>query len=395
MRNIFSCFIVASLFFSVACTQKEKVYNAEELSSGDAFGEFTIKSISPDEYGGFNMVLEDEITVKDTLERAPMGNLGVKSTILSGKIKFGDDTLDLGRHYIYFQNPILLALYFDTNMIEETPDGKTTFTGGATAEMVLTNIQIDPGVRDIVTAKISRVLAVNGQQNPEIKEATLVRFKNSYEYILRARINKLASQEPFNDGLFFTNDITEFLMYKEDESFRNFVDNLMSYGYGIEQAEGEYYLYLGEPANYQDGEMDTLPSTLTVEDLKEMESFNGLVIDEFKYSPRDFLDMKFSGQFEISGQLYFDGMWSEIGFIADDESPYATELEVEGFTFKTMQYMKFFNEKELKSALEDGQFEKLQAGDNIPVTLSAKDYSLEVAHEKGAFQKTEFIEFVD
>jgi hypothetical protein len=31
----------------------------------------------------------------------------------------------------------------------------------------------------------------------------------------------------------------------------------------------------------------------------------------------------------------------------------------------------------------------------IPVTLSAKAYSIEVAYDKGAFQKIEFIEFVD
>jgi hypothetical protein len=132
-----------------------------------------------------------------------------------------------------------------------------------------------------------------------------------------------------------------------------------------------------------------------VEDLKKAHNFGELVIDKLKYTPRDVLDIKFTGEFEVSGQLHYDEMWSEVGFTADAESPYTRELEVDGFTFKTMNYIKFSNEDDLKSALEDGQLEKLKSGEMIPVSMSAKDFSIDVAYDKGAFQKTEFIEFVN
>jgi hypothetical protein len=337
MRNILNILIYGSLLFMAACSSPgEKIYNVEELNTGDSIGDFTIKSISPNEHGGIKMVLDGKIIIKDTLDRAPINYLGVKNTILSGKIKFGDDTLDLGRNKIYFQNPSLLALYFDENMIEETPDGKTTFSGGFTAEFVLTDIQIELRTRDLITAKISNVLAFNGKQNPEIKEPMLVKLKYFFENQLIDRVNTLAGQEPFKDGLFFPNDITEFQMYKKNEAFRNFVDEILNYGFGIEQAEGMYYLYVGEPANYQDGEVSMVPETMTAEDLKEAENFGGLKVNEFNYSPKELLSVTFTGGFEVEGQLYFDEMWSEIGFTADEGSPYTTELKVDGLSFKTM-----------------------------------------------------------
>ncbi len=57
-------------------------------------------------------------------------------------------------------------------------------------------------------------------------------------------------------GGFYANDITEFEHYHSNQTFREFVDHLFALGYGIEQAEGYYYLYVGEPANYKDGEAD-------------------------------------------------------------------------------------------------------------------------------------------
>lgn len=395
MRNIFSILIIASLFFNTACTRDENVYNAEELSSGSSFGNFTIKSISPDE-GEFNMVLEGKTIIKDTLDRAPIDYLGIKNNLLSEKIKTGDEILDLGNFdVIYFQNSELVALYLDESMIEETPDGKTTFSGGAPIEVVLTDIHIDLNSRDIITAKVSNVLAINGQQNPEIKEPMLVKLKHFFENQLRVRVSTLAGQEPFNDGLFVTNDITDFSMYRKNEPFRDFVDDLLSYGYGIEQAEGDYHLYVGEPTNYRDGEEDALPPTMTVDELKEMDSFNGLPIEEFRYLPKDLLVVKLSGQFEISGDLYYDEMWRKVFFMADVGIPYTTELEVDGFTFETMSYIQLTNEEKLKSALEDGQMGKLKSGEMISATMSAKNFSMEVAYNEGAFQKAEFIEFVD
>ena len=53
---------------------------------------------------------------------------------------------------------------------------------------------------------------------------------------------------------FYTNDIKHFGLYKRNSEFKQFVDSLLTLGYGIEQAEGCYYLYIGEPENFIDGE---------------------------------------------------------------------------------------------------------------------------------------------
>lgn len=55
---------------------------------------------------------------------------------------------------------------------------------------------------------------------------------------------------------FFTNNIKEHVLYKKTDQVRALVDKLLGMGYGIEQAEGRYYLYIGEPNNYIDGETE-------------------------------------------------------------------------------------------------------------------------------------------
>lgn len=54
-------------------------------------------------------------------------------------------------------------------------------------------------------------------------------------------------------GGFYTSDIKEFDYYKNNDEFKEYVDMLYDLGYGIEQAEGDYYLYVGQPVGYKDG----------------------------------------------------------------------------------------------------------------------------------------------
>ncbi len=118
-----------------------------------------------------------------------------------------------------------MAFYLDKNMFEQTPDGKTTFLGGAQIEVVLTNIKINNTARDVITAKVSNVLEVNGEQNPKIKEGALIRVKDIFENRLRTRLETLAAKKQYRDNLFFHEDITQFQLYHKELSFRNFVDN--------------------------------------------------------------------------------------------------------------------------------------------------------------------------
>ncbi len=66
--------------------------------------------------------------------------------------------------------------------------------------------------------------------------------------------NLLTTLRKTEADAFYTNDITEHSLYKSNSDFRTFVDQIMAKGYGIQQAEGRYYLYAGEPEEFVDGE---------------------------------------------------------------------------------------------------------------------------------------------
>ncbi len=88
-----------------------------------------------------------------------------------------------------------------------------------------------------------------GISSQQLTDDELVAQKDVYEGKLHDFLN-----EPM--GGFYSSDIREFEHYHSNEAFREYVDHLFALGYGIEQAEGYYYLYVGEPVNYRDGEMD-------------------------------------------------------------------------------------------------------------------------------------------
>lgn len=90
-------------------------------------------------------------------------------------------------------------------------------------------------------------VAADGEE--QLTEDELRDQKDAYEAKLHDFLN-----EPM--GGFYSSDIRDFEHYHSNEAFREYVDHLFALGYGIEQAEGYYYLYVGEPVNYKDGEMD-------------------------------------------------------------------------------------------------------------------------------------------
>lgn len=99
------------------------------------------------------------------------------------------------------------------------------------------------------------------ENNEEEKQITklsnedLVRLKDEYEGKLHDFLNSFPDTYT---GVFYSSDITHFEYYLENKDFQKFVNMLFSIGYGIEQAEGYYYLYVGEPVGYTDGEIDTI-----------------------------------------------------------------------------------------------------------------------------------------
>lgn len=65
---------------------------------------------------------------------------------------------------------------------------------------------------------------------------------------------------------FYTNDVKESEFYKNNDEFRAYVDKVLAMGYGITQAEGMYYLYVGEEPEFNDGEMDTGENNMESQD---------------------------------------------------------------------------------------------------------------------------------
>lgn len=82
----------------------------------------------------------------------------------------------------------------------------------------------------------------------KLSDDELIASKSKYESKLREYLSNLP-------GGFYTEDIREFEHYKNNSEFREYVDKLLTMGYGFEQAEGAYYLYVGEPTGYaEEGE---------------------------------------------------------------------------------------------------------------------------------------------
>lgn len=87
----------------------------------------------------------------------------------------------------------------------------------------------------------------------ELSNEELISKKGEYEEKLHYFLNNIPDTY---SGLFFDRDITQFVYYQENKEFKEFIDMIFSIGYGVEQAEGYYYLYVGEEVGYQDGEVD-------------------------------------------------------------------------------------------------------------------------------------------
>jgi hypothetical protein len=88
----------------------------------------------------------------------------------------------------------------------------------------------------------------------KISKADLTKKLAQYESVLQGKIETLKAQNYVQKTLFFPKNIKDFEFYKKNKDFALYVDQLLTMGYGIEQAEGEYYLYIGQANDYKDGE---------------------------------------------------------------------------------------------------------------------------------------------
>ena len=89
----------------------------------------------------------------------------------------------------------------------------------------------------------------NHDEEP-LPEEEMVQLERELNELLKSLVNEVENAN------YYPNDIKEHALYKKTDPVRAFVDKLFRMGYGIEQAEGSYYLYISKPNNYTDGEIE-------------------------------------------------------------------------------------------------------------------------------------------
>lgn len=126
-------------------------------------------------------------------------------------------------------------------------------------EEIRAELEAETQMKEELEAEVRAELEAEQREKEEIKKLSheeLISKQAEYEGKFRELLGGIPGDEGQIGGL-YTADITQFHHYKDNSEFREYVDMLFALGYGIEQAEGYYYLYVGEPKNYADGEVQT------------------------------------------------------------------------------------------------------------------------------------------
>ncbi|PWE00205.1 hypothetical protein [Marinilabilia rubra] len=404
MKRFFNVAIGAPLVVLMACSSGEAVQEASQLKPGQKFNSLTISEVRNSQ-DGFALLFRDTIVLEGVVHNSSLGDYGVSADLLDQKIKVADNIIDPGvEKVLYFRNPKEIGRYFSEAMFIDTPDGKV-LSGNHHIKVRATGLEVNTNSRDLISAKVVDVLSIDGKQPVEPTETMPERLtleklraqKGKKERQLWEIIGKLVKAQPPENGLFYKNDIRNFIYYKTNDDFRAFVDELFAMGYGIEQAEGEYYLYVEKPAGYQDGEVDQSTGTglLRMEELKKGQAVEGLTISEYELVPGDHFVIGFEGQFQTSGNLYLDEMWDEITFEANEGEKLNRELEVAGYPLKMMNYVKFQNEDAIKKALDQEKLKRIMSGDKVPVTIIVRNYGLGGAFQSEYGTNFEFVSFTE
>jgi hypothetical protein len=398
MKRLSSFVFVFYMIFLMGCSSGEQVHDASELQPGKQLGELTIKEVrNSDE--GFLLVFKDSLVLEGVVVNSPIGDYGIKNQVLTDKIKINENIIDLGvTEVLYFRNYEEMPQYFDPSMYEESPNGKV-LKDGHLLKVKVAGLQVNTGARDLVSAEVVEVMSLNGEavtsnSSEKMKELTPEQKKNELEEELWKRIEQLSRNEAPEGGLFYTNNIKNFHFYTKNPDFRLFVDDIFAQGYGIEQGEGRYYLYIGEPANYQDGEVAS-DEMLKFENLEVGQKIDGVTITKHELVPGDYFSLEFSGEFTTSGEIYFDEMWYELTFAANEGEPLNRAIDVTGNPIQLMSFVKFNNKKVVKAALGEERIKRIESGERLPVTMVVSNFKVGGAFQSEYGTMFDFISFVE
>lgn len=189
----------------------------------------------------------------------PFWNLDFSETAINFKPMTGEQiSMWYARNGKNFNNQLQGAGEYDSNNNLVL----TGISGNSFATITISNKECNDGMSDNIYPYSISIEWYNEETTPPLKGCGRVKDNES---ILRGEMDRLEGElnellqnlvNEVENANFYTNDIKEHALYKGTDQVRAFVDKLFRMGYGIEQAEGRYYLYIGEPNNYTDGETE-------------------------------------------------------------------------------------------------------------------------------------------
>ncbi len=136
---------------------------------------------------------------------------------------------------------------------------------------------------------------------------------------------------------------------------------------------------------------------LVLSELKDGEVYNNLTVADYQYTPNDSFNFTLEGEFEISGDIMIDEMWSELSIQFDEAHNPHKNLIVDnnGYQTKLITFSYFSNPEELKNSLTDGQKFALDNGEIVPMKIKVKDFTVGGKLDGYGESHVEFLKIVD
>jgi len=134
------------------------------------------------------------------------------------------------------------------------------------------------------------------------------------------------------------------------------------------------------------------PVIIIVEDIKSGDIINGLTVSKFDYKGNTDFSLELNGEYEMTGNLEMSQVDGEINFTPDEKNRKSWILKMNDIEKPFFMWTTFSNEKEVLVALSPEQKKKYEAWEQIPVTITMKNYKI-FASEYYISGSADFVKF--
>ncbi len=190
-------------------------------------------------------------------------------------------------------------------------------------------LEAEAKAREELEAEVRAELEAEQEEKEEVKKLSYEELNSKKEEYESKLFELLGGVHEGQIGGYYTDDITQFHHYENNSEFKEYVDMLIALGYGIEQAEGFYYLYVGEPKNYLDGEGEDVKQQAKPDDVKSSTSDNVLIESDGEQGYTTYY--KYKSNETVHFDLNGDGKKEEIIYQTDYDEFIPGKLIVSGF----------------------------------------------------------------